>query len=245
MNENGIVVSIVIPVKDEADNIIPLAAEITAVMEMQPRGWECIWVDDGSKDRSLSILTGLAAEDPRHRFISFEANAGQSAAFWAGMDEARGELIATMDGDGQNDPADIPALAGMVESGVADMANGYRQRRKDSVGRKLSSLVANGFRTWITGRTVRDTGCSIRVFRKECSKAFPRFSGMHRFIPTLAATCGFVLAEAPVNHRPRRSGKGKYTINNRLWVGLLDTFGILWLQKRSFRYKVKVKSDYK
>lgn len=243
MNADSIAVSIVVPVKDEADNIIPLAAEITAVMNMQPRSWECIWVDDGSTDRSLSILEGLVQAEPRHRFLSFEANAGQSAAFRAGIDEARGLLIATMDGDGQNDPADLPALIAVVESGGADMANGFRRLRQDSVVRKLSSFIANGFRTWITGRTVRDTGCSIRVFRKECSKGFPPFSGMHRFIPTLAAMQGFVLTEVPVNHRPRMSGRGKYTISNRLWVGLVDTFGILWLKKRAFHYKIKVKSE--
>lgn len=236
-------ISIVIPIKDEEDNILSLAREVESAMERELAEWECIWVDDGSSDGSLEILQKLARENPRHRYISFEKNAGQSAALWAGFNETRAEIIATIDGDGQNDPADIPALFQTVRSGEADMANGYRARRQDDLKRKISSLLGNGFRTWLTGKTVRDAGCSTRVFRRECIQGTPRFAGMHRFLPTLAAMQGFKLSETPVNHRPRVKGSSKYSIGNRLWVSLLDIFGLFWLKKRALSYTVKTKSD--
>lgn len=237
-------ISIIIPVKNEAENILPLAKELEPVMEREFAQWECIWVDDGSSDGSLALLGELARTDHHHRYISFERNAGQSAAFWAGFTEARAAIIATIDGDGQNDPADIPALFRTVESGAADMANGYRVRRQDNLKRKISSILGNGFRTWLTGKTVRDAGCSTRVFRRECVESIPRFAGMHRFLPTLAALQGFRLTEAPVNHRPRLQGRSKYAIGNRLWVSVLDILGIFWLKKRAIHYRIKTKSDF-
>ncbi|MHC1729412.1 MAG: glycosyltransferase family 2 protein [Syntrophobacteraceae bacterium] len=236
-------ISIVIPVRDEEGNILPLAKEICSVMQSELLTWECIWVDDGSTDSTLTVLRDLCNADPRHRYISFARNAGQSCALWAGFSEARGALIATMDGDGQNDPADIPPLFRMVKSGASDMANGYRANRQDGLKRKISSIVANGFRNWMTGKTVRDVGCSTRVFRRACVQSLPPFSGMHRFLPTLVALNGYKLAEVPVNHRPRLRGSSKYSIGNRLWIGLLDTFGVFWLQKRALRYTIKAGSD--
>ncbi|MDR3570214.1 MAG: glycosyltransferase family 2 protein [Syntrophobacteraceae bacterium] len=236
-------ISIVIPVKDEEENILSLAREVESAMEGESTEWECIWVDDGSSDASLLQLQKLARENPRHRYISFERNAGQSAALWAGFGEARAPIIATIDGDGQNDPADIPALFRKVQSGEADMANGYRAHRQDDLKRKISSVLGNGFRTWLTGKTVRDAGCSTRVFRRECMESAPRFAGMHRFVPTLAAMQGFTLTETPVNHRPRIKGSSKYSISNRLWVSLMDILGLFWLRKRALRYTVRTKSD--
>ncbi|MCL5406061.1 MAG: glycosyltransferase family 2 protein [Deltaproteobacteria bacterium] len=236
-------ISMVIPVKDEEDNILSLAREVGSVMEREFAEWECIWVDDGSSDGTLELLQKLARENPRHRYISFEQNGGQSAALWAGFSEASAPIIATIDGDGQNDPADIPALFRTVASGEADMANGYRAHRQDDLKRKISSLLGNGFRTWLTGKTVRDAGCSTRVFRRECIESAPRFTGMHRFLPTLAAMQGFRLTETPVNHRPRVKGSSKYSISNRLWVSLLDIFGLFWLKKRALRYTIRMRSD--
>ncbi|MDR3555478.1 MAG: glycosyltransferase family 2 protein [Syntrophobacteraceae bacterium] len=235
-------ISIVIPVKDEEDNILSLAAEVGSVMDKEFGQWECIWVDDGSSDATLELLKKLGRENPRHRYISFDRNAGQSAALWAGFSEARAPIIATIDGDGQNDPADIPALFRTVRSGEADMANGYRANRQDNLKRKISSLLGNGFRTWLTGKTVRDAGCSTRVFRRECIESAPRFAGMHRFLPTLAAMQGYRLSETAVNHRPRVKGSSKYSISNRLWVSLLDIFGLFWLKKRALHYTVRTKS---
>ncbi len=243
IKEEKIDISVVIPIRNEAQNVPLLAEEVKSVMEREFQGWECIWVDDGSTDGSLATIRELALADRRHRYISFERNAGQSAALWAGFGEARAPIIATIDGDGQNDPADIPALFRTVESGAADMANGYRAERQDNLKRKISSILGNGFRTWLTGKTVRDAGCSTRVFRRACIEAFPRFAGMHRFLPTLAAIQGFKLSEVPVNHRPRIKGSSKYSISNRLWVSMVDMFGIFWLQKRVFHYKVKASSD--
>lgn len=242
MNRRAVEVSIVIPIKNEEENIEPLAEELTGVLGRQSWSWECIWIDDGSTDRSLSILQRMAKADPRHRYISFVHNAGQSAAFWAGFKASRGAILATMDGDGQNDPADIPPLVEMVSSGQADMANGYRAKPQYSLVRKLASRIANGVRSLVTGKTVRDVGCSTRAFRRECVAYLPTFAGMHRFLPTLVAMQGFRLLETPVNHRPRLRGHTKYSINNRLWVGLADTFGVLWLQKRAFHFKIAKKS---
>jgi glycosyltransferase involved in cell wall biosynthesis len=234
--------SIVIPIKDEAQNIAALAQEITHAMESGAGEWECVWIDDGSSDQSLAILKELHQRDARHRFISFAVNSGQSAAFCAGFHTARGSVIATIDGDGQNDPADLPRMISMVQDGVADMVNGYRQKRRDSALRRQASRIANGARNFFTGKTVRDVGCSTRAFRRECVAGLPRFAGMHRFIPTLAAMEGFTLAEVPVNHRPRKFGESKYSIQNRLWVGLADLFGVFWLQKRSFKFKITDRS---
>ena len=243
MKGEKIDISIVIPIRNEAENIPPLAKELESIMDREFAEWECIWVDDGSSDGGLDILRKLASADSRHRYISFERNAGQSAAFLAGFMEAKAPVIATIDGDGQNDPADIPALFRTVQSGAADMANGYRARRQDNLKRKISSILGNWFRTLLTGKTVRDAGCSTRVFRRECVQWFPRFAGMHRFLPTLAAMHGFKLSEAPVNHRPRVKGRSKYSVSNRLWVSLVDMFGVLWLKKRALDYRIKAKSD--
>jgi dolichol-phosphate mannosyltransferase len=243
VNSQGIDVSIIIPIKNEGENLAPLANELEMVMSRQPWSWECVWIDDGSTDGSLGILQRLTATARHHRYFSFEHNAGQSAALFVGFKQARGVIFATIDGDGQNDPADIPPLVNLVRSGAADMANGYRHKRKDTLVRKLASRIANGFRNWVTGNSVRDVGCSTRALRRECVASLPQFAGMHRFLPTLVVLQGFRLAEAPVNHRPRLKGQSKYTINNRLWVGLVDTFGVLWLRKRAFHYTIKITSD--
>lgn len=227
--------SVIIPVKDEAENIQDLAGELSEVMGAHAWNWECLWINDGSGDDTQSILDELVRRDSRHRYIAFESSAGQSAAFWAGFKEAGGAILATIDGDGQNDPRDIPCLVNMISSGQVDMANGYRMRRQDSLARKVSSWVANAFRNAVTGRTVRDVGCSTRAFKRECVACLPLFAGMHRFLPTLVALQGYRLGEYPVNHRPRLRGKSKYNIRNRLWVGLLDTMGVFWLRKRAFR----------
>jgi len=240
---NTFSVSIIIPLKDEALNIESLAKEIDFVFDQQPWKWECIWIDDGSIDESLSVLIRLHQEDPRHRFLSFHRHAGQSAALWAGFQEAEGNLIATLDGDGQNDPSDLPALINMIRSGEWDIIQGYRYNRQDTPMRKISSYIANAFRNLVTGKTVRDVGCSTRVFRRECVKYLPQFKAIHRFLPTFFTMKGYRITEVPVNHRPRIHGKTKYNINSRLWIGLIDTFGILWLKKRYFHYKISKKSD--
>jgi dolichol-phosphate mannosyltransferase len=236
-------ISVVIPIKDEADNIDPLAQEVTAAMSAQSWEWECIWVDDGSSDQSLSRIKSVAAGSERHRYLVFEKNAGQSAALWAGFQASRGTYIAMLDGDRQNDPSDIGRLMDIITRSLntaheIHMVNGFRKKRQDSAIRKVASRVANGFRNLTTGKTVRDVGCSTRVFHRKCVAELPRFCGLHRFLPTLAAIQGFNIAEIEVNHRPRKSGETKYTINNRLWVGLYDIIGVMWLKNRNFNYKI-------
>jgi dolichol-phosphate mannosyltransferase len=238
------VVSIIIPVKDEAAGIQRLAEEVSAVMDRENLEWEAIWVDDGSTDASLRAIKRLNEQDPRHRYLSFKKNAGQSAGLWAGFQSARGDIIATIDGDGQNDPADIPRLAAIISAGEADMVNGYREKRSDNWIRKAASRIANSFRNRMTGKTVRDVGCSTRAFRSECADCLPQFKGMHRFLPTLVRMQGYRLQEVPVNHRKREHGRTKYTINNRLWVGLFDTFGVFWLKHRGFSYQIQARSDH-
>uniref|UniRef100_A0A832A1V0 Glycosyltransferase n=1 Tax=Desulfacinum infernum TaxID=35837 RepID=A0A832A1V0_9BACT len=233
-------VSVVIPVYNEQDNVEALAEEVERALESSGLTWECLWVDDGSTDATAEKLRRIAVGDPRsrHRFLRFEKNAGQSAALWAGFRHARGVLIATLDGDGQNDPADLPRLVAMVRSGEHDMVNGYRAERRDALVRRVASRIANAFRNWVTGKTVRDVGCSTRVFRRECVAHLPPFKGLHRFLPTLVVLYGYRITETPVRHRPRRAGVTKYGIHNRLWVGLLDSFGVWWLKKRAFRYRI-------
>ncbi len=222
--------SIVVPVKNEEATLPGLAAEVSAAMAGVDYPWETVWVDDGSTDCSLEIMRALPAP---HRFIRFDRNHGQSAAFMAGFRSARGAWVGTIDGDGQNDPTDLPRQLAHALATGADMVNGYRAKRQDSLVRKISSRVGNGFRNWITGETeVRDVGCSTRVVRREAVIDLPFFHGMHRFLPTLVRMRGYRMEQIPVNHRPRGGGSSKYGVWNRLWSGMRDCFGVRWLQAR-------------
>ena len=228
-----LILSIVIPVKDEAEDIAALAEELEAAMAPVAYSWECIWVDDGSTDGTLSELQALNTRHVRHRYIALSRNYGQAAALYAGFCNAKGRLLATMDGDGQNDPNDLPLLVNCLLEEDLDMVNGVRVRRRDTFVRRMSSRIANGFRNWVTGEQVRDVGCSLRVFRHSCVSHIPVFGGMHRFLPTLVRINGFSrIVEMPVHHRPRRHGQTKYGIHNRLWVGLADTLAVRWMQAR-------------
>ncbi len=223
--------SVVVPFFDERDNVGALHAEIAAALASLPGGFECVYVDDGSRDGTGDVLAAVAANDARVRIVRFRENRGQTAALAAGFAAARGELIATLDGDGQNDPADLPRLIAALER--ADVANGVRTHRQDAWHRKLSSRVANGFRNWATGERVTDVGCSLRVMRARHVKRVKLYRGMHRFLPTLLRLEGARLVELPVNHRPRRSGRSKYGIGNRLFVGLADVLAVRWMTKRA------------
>lgn len=163
-----------------------------------------------------------------------------SFAMWLGFRLAMGRVLVTLDGDRQNDPADMPRLVERVLSGQTDMANGFRANRQDTFTRRAASTIANTFRNLTTGRSVRDVGCSIRAFRPETVANLPQFRGVHRFIPTLVAMQGFRIEEWPVNHRPREKGTSKYTISNRLWVGILDVAGIMWLRSRGFHREAMI-----
>jgi glycosyltransferase involved in cell wall biosynthesis len=206
------------------------------------KDWEVIAVDDGSRDRSAELIASLAREDARFKLLRFVRNAGQTAAFDAGMRAARGRLVAMMDGDGQNDPRDFPRLiAAMRERGV-DLMSGYRAKRRDSWVRKTSSRIANGARNWWTRERVTDVGCSIRVFKRECIERVKLYRGMHRFFPTLVRMEGYRIGEIAVNHRPRERGESKYgrlAINSRLWRGIYDLIAVRWMQSRAIHYEIR------
>lgn len=242
---NGTTVSIVVPVMNEEECVFELAQEISEVTRAWPWKWECLWVNDGSTDGTLRVLEQITQESRNHRFIDLNGHFGQSAALAAGFVCARGEVIATLDGDGQNDPHDLPLLIGRLLGGSADMVNGVRTRRHDNLVRRISSRIANGFRNWLTREHITDVGCSIRVFRRECVEGLPIFKGMHRFLPTLVRMKGYQIVEVSVKHRPRIRGKTKYGIHDRLWVGLADTLAVCWMKRRLVWPSVRRTSDTK
>ena len=226
--------SIVIPVYNEAENIEPMVREIRAAFDGRPEAYEVIFVDDASSDDSPAVLqrltleTGGVVRSLRHR-----RNFGQSAAVATGFGTARGEWIGTLDGDGQNDPADLPNMLDEAHRLGVDCITGVRAKRQDNYLRKLSSRVGNGFRNWATGDRVADSGCGVRVVRAACVRELPVFNGLHRFMPTLLRTKGYVVVEHPVNHRPRLRGVSKYGVHNRLWRGIRDCFGVRWFAARA------------
>jgi len=225
-------VTLLVPAKNEAESIPVLARELEAVMDSTGLAWECLWVDDGSTDGTLEALLKLRQHRCQHHFLSLDGNYGQSAALLAGFRAAAGEIIVTLDADLQNDPRDIPRLLEVLERGEAGMVNGVRRKRQDSRVRRISSSIANGFRNWVTRESVTDVGCSLRAFRADCVRDLPPFRGLHRFLPSFARLRGHRIVELPVGHGPRRFGVTKYGIHNRLWVGLVDTLGVRWLQSR-------------
>jgi dolichol-phosphate mannosyltransferase len=229
--------SVVVPVRDEEASIAVLAGEIAAALAGLE--WEAVWVDDGSRDASRERLRALPAP---HRWIALAAPCGQSAALAAGIAAAGGEWVATLDGDGQNDPADLPRLLAHARAGGFDLVNGFRARRRDSALRRCTGWLGNRVRTLCTGRSVRDVGCSARVARRELLAALPVFDGYHRFLPTLLQARGGRLAELPVNHRPRAGGRSKYGTAGRLWRGMFDVVGVRWLLARTRPWRVAGRS---
>jgi len=235
--DSGIYLSVVVPVYDEADNIEPLHREIDAALATSEGGVEFIYVDDGSRDGSGERLLELAKRDQRVRVIRFDGNHGQSAALDAGFRAVEGEFTVTLDADLQNDPADIPRMLEVLDR--ADVVNGVRMGRRDSLVRKISSRIANGFRNWITRESVTDVGCSLRVMRSSYLRKVKLYRGMHRFLPTLLRMEGATVIEVPVSHRIRRHGVSKYGISNRLLVGIVDVFAVCWMQSRRLRYRIE------
>jgi dolichol-phosphate mannosyltransferase len=233
-------VSVMIPVYNEEESLVTLHRELDAALASVAGGAEIVFVDDGSKDRSLAVLREIAEKDPRVRVVVLDGNHGQTAAFAAGFDAVRGEITVTLDADLQNDPADIPRLIAKLDAEGADVVNGVRQKRRDSWVRLVSSRIANNARNWVTNESVTDVGCSLRAMRTEYVKRVRLFRNMHRFLPTLLRMEGATkVIEMPVAHRERRYGVSKYGIGNRLWVGIVDLFGVRWMQARHFRVRVK------
>jgi glycosyltransferase involved in cell wall biosynthesis len=222
--------SVVIPVHDEEESLETLHRELDAALGSRAGGLEILFVDDGSRDASLARLRAIAEKDARVRVLALDAQHGQSAALAAGFQAARGALVATLDADLQNDPADLPRLLAALAD--ADVVCGVRTARRDGWRRRLASRVANAFRNRLTGERVSDVGCSLRVMRAAQLACVKPFRGMHRFLPTLLRMEGARVVEIPVAHRARRHGRSKYGIRDRLFVGLVDCFGVRWMQSR-------------
>ena len=225
-------VSVIVPVFNEEDNISILQSELGRALSGIEH--EIVFVDDGSSDRTAERIQ----RSPEVRILSFENNTGQSAAIYAGLNAAGGATLVLIDGDLQNDPADIPRLLAEISRG-ADLVCGYREKRKDTMVKRLTSWIANFVRSRFTKDGVRDTGCSLKAMRRECIRTLIPFKGMHRFIPALVKGAGYRLVEVPVNHRPRRFGKSKYGLRNRALCATIDMFGVRWLLSRQVNYKLR------
>lgn len=221
--------SVVIPVCNEVDNVEPLAREIVAALV--GRTFEIIFVDDGSTDGTAAAVRALRASIPEVRLLRHSFRSGQSAAVCSGVRHARADWIATLDGDGQNDPADIPRLYDSRH--VAELVMGNRVQRRDTWLRHMQSRVANGVRGRLLGDGTPDTGCGIKVMSREVFMELPRFDHMHRFLPALFLRAGARVVSVPVAHRPRERGASKYGLFDRLWVGIVDIFGVMWLRRRA------------
>ena len=239
----AVALSVVVPVKDEADNVGPLAREISAALSGEA-DCEIIFIDDGSSDGTADKLAALKSEIPSLRVIRHASNLGQSRAIRTGVRAARSDIIVTLDGDGQNDPADIPKLLAELRGDKTGrsigVVSGVRARRQDTLSRKLASRAANAIRQALLHDGATDTGCGLKAFRREAFLALPYFDHLHRFIITLMIREGYDVRFVPVNHRPRLHGSSKYTNFNRMLVGIDDLLGVRWLQRR-FRGQTETK----
>jgi dolichol-phosphate mannosyltransferase len=230
----SIELSVVVPVCNEAENVDPLVREIASALA--DHACEMIFVDDGSTDETAAILKRLKDEFPALRVLRHSFRSGQSAAVASGVRAARAPWIATLDGDGQNDPADIPKLLAARDDpanrGVQLFMGNRKASRKDTAFRKLQSNIANGVRSGLLGDGTPDTGCGIKLFAREVFMDLPRFDHMHRFLPALFMRHGAKVISVPVSHRARTRGTSKYGMLNRLWVGIVDIAGVMWLRRR-------------
>jgi dolichol-phosphate mannosyltransferase len=227
-------ISVVVPLFNEEESIAILQTELSAALT--GLDYEIVFVDDGSVDRTAERIKTA----PNIRLIRFEKNSGQSAAIYAGLTAARGAIVIIIDGDLQNDPADIPKLLAEIARG-ADLVCGYRVTRQDTLVKRATSRIANAVRSRYTKDGVRDTGCTLKAMRRECVRTLLPFKGMHRFIPALVKAAGYRLVEIPVNHRPRRFGQSKYGLGNRALRATIDMFGVRWLLSRRLNYKIREK----
>src|SRR6186997_244752 len=228
-------ISVVVPMRNESPNVEKLYRDVTASLSAFGRSYEVVAIDDGSRDDTFELLARLQAKDPRVRVIRFRRNFGQTAAFAAGFKHARGRYIVTLDGDNQNDPADIPGLVQMLEQRHLDIVCGWRKDRKDAfLNRRLPSMIANAIISYSTGVKLHDYGCSLKVFRAEVVKQMKLYGEMHRFLPAIAAEFGVEIGEKVVNHRKREHGKSNYGITRTFRV-VLDLMTVKFLSSYSTR----------
>jgi dolichol-phosphate mannosyltransferase len=231
--------SVVIPVRNEAENIAPLVAEIAAALRSGPT-YEIIYADDGSTDETAERVRALMPAHPTLRLVRHAASCGQSTAVRTGVKAAGAAWIATLDGDGQNDPADIPALWRLVETDTGSASQplliaGHRAKRRDTAVKRFSSRIANRIRAGLLGDATPDSGCGLKLFQRETFLDLPYFDHMHRFLPALVIRAGGRVVSVRVNHRPRERGRSNYGTLDRLWVGISDLIGVIWLQRRAKR----------
>jgi dolichol-phosphate mannosyltransferase len=222
--------SILVPVYNEEANILPMTGEVQRAMAGTQMDYELIFVDDGSSDGTWAEIAKAHAVEPRVRALRHEKNSGQSAALWTAIQSSSAPVLATLDGDLQNDPADLPKLLRALES--CDFVCGVRAQRNDNWLRRVSSRVARAARRAALKVDFCDTGCAMRVFKRSALKGIFPFNGLHRFMPVLVHAAGGKTKEVPINHRPRVAGVSKYGLHNRLWRGIADLFAIAWYQKR-------------
>jgi dolichol-phosphate mannosyltransferase len=238
MSPSAIDLSVVVPVHDEAANVVALLDEIYSALHGR-MAYEAVFVDDASTDDTRNVLLDYAHTHPWLTVLAHRRNCGQSAAVLTGVRGARARVVATLDGDGQNAPADIPALyarwqvMSREQPGRPVLIAGWRTQRNDTGIRRLSSRIANGVRSRLLGDATPDTGCGLKLIGRDDFLALPWFDHMHRFLPALVQRAGGVVASVPVSHRPRRAGQSHYGIHNRLWVGLVDLLGVMWLKRRA------------
>ena len=235
---DGLDLSIVVPVYNEAESLPVLWPEVRAALDPTGLRYEIIFVDDGRQDGSAEIIRGLREADPRVRLVRLKANAGETAATDAGFKATRGRHVVVMDADLQNDPSDIPGM--LAHLGEWDAVTGWRVNRADgdSWVRRISSRIANRIRNSLSQESIQDSGCTFRAFRRECLRDLVLYRGFHRFVPTLLRIQGFRVLEVPVNHRPRRFGQSKYGIGNRVLRAFVDLLVVRWMKQRQLRYEV-------
>jgi dolichol-phosphate mannosyltransferase len=232
--------SIVIPVRNEAPNIAPLVAEMRAALDGR-FDYEIVYVDDGSSDATAETVRALARDLKHLRLVRHRASCGQSAAVRTGVKAARAPFIVTIDGDGQNDPADIPRLfeiARAAPSAPPLLVAGMRAKRRDTLAKRLASRFANRVRAALLGDATLDSGCGLKAMRRELYLELPFFDHNHRFLPALVQRAGGSTVSVPVNHRPRERGRSNYGVWDRLWVGIADLAGVMWLQRRGSRPEI-------
>jgi glycosyltransferase involved in cell wall biosynthesis len=230
-------ISVVVPVYNEEANLPILISKLVGVFNRLGSVHEMILVDDGSSDGSRKILKEMASRIPSLRVVPLKQNRGLSTALLAGMREARGKIIVTLDSDLQNDPEDIPRLLDYLDR--YDMATGWRQKREDPWLKRIASRVGNSVRNRLSGERINDSACTLRVFKRECLQDIPIFNGMHRFMSTLVKMRGYRIVEVPVTHHPRKYGESKYNIRNRLWRSFVDLLAVRWMKKRRIQYDIE------
>lgn len=233
--------SVVIPMKNEEENVRELIEELEPVMQSLGEPWELLIIDDGSTDETKSILLELKKTRPHIKIIAFEGNYGQSSGFDAGFKIAQGQWIITLDGDRQNDPKDITKMIPLTQD--ADLVCGQRIQRRDPWHKRITSSIANAIRSRLCHDGIHDTGCSLKIYRTSSLREIKLFEGMHRFLPALFQIEGFKVVEVPVNHRERVRGVSKYNIFNRSLNTVVDMFAVMWMRKRHLRYRDKKKPE--